>query len=218
MKNLKNELKTSTNILSTPFKYKIILIGSSTGGVTCLQKIVENLNPNLPPIIIIQHMPENYTANFAKRLNDISKLFVKEAEDGDILQINYIYIAKGGKHLTLDYFLDKDKMVKYKIKLSDIEKYNYIKPSIDITFISASNIFNQNILAILLTGMGKDGAEGLKIIKDRGGYTIIQDRDSAVVWGMPGHAYKIGAYHEILHIEDIADRIMELVNKDQTTI
>lgn len=211
MNEIKKNLKYSSNILSTNFKYKIIMIGSSTGGVSCVQKIFEKLEPDLPPIIVIQHMPENYTCSFAKRLNEISKIFVKEAEDGEIIKTNHAYIAKGGKHLTLNYFFDNDKITKFKIILSDIEKFNYIKPSVDVAFISASQIFNSNILAILLTGMGKDGAEGLKIIKEHGGYAIIQDRDSAVVWGMPGHAYKIGAYNEILHIDEIPERIMKIV-------
>jgi len=184
-----------------------------------IQNIFEKLTPDLPPIIVVQHMPENYTKSFAKRLNEISKIHVKEAEDGDILKTNFAYIAKGGKHISLDIIENQTNTnnsnsinyPKFKIKLSDFDKFNFIKPSIDIAFISASQVLKQNVFAILLTGMGKDGAEGLKIIKENGGYTIIQDKETSIVWGMPGHAYKIEAYNEILPIDNIAKRILELV-------
>ncbi|OHD16576.1 MAG: chemotaxis response regulator protein-glutamate methylesterase [Spirochaetes bacterium GWC1_27_15] len=182
---------------------KIIAIGSSTGGTLALEYIFKNLPANLPPIVVVQHMPENYTKQFAIRLNELSQINIKEAEDGEILTNGNVYIAKGGNHLIIER-----KGSSLFSKLINGEKIQFQKPSVDVLFNSLAKTCGKNVIAALLTGMGKDGAEGLLNIKNNGGFTIIQDEESSVVWGMPKAAYDIGAYNKILSLNHIPINIV----------
>lgn len=182
---------------------KVIAIGASTGGTVALEYIVERLPKHLPPILVAQHMPVNFTYQFAQRLNDISDLTVKEAEDDELLQVGTVYIAPGGKHLMI---------VRRGASLftmhNDGERVNFQKPAADVLFKSVAKVAGKNALGILLTGMGKDGAQGLLEMKNAGGHTIAQDEATSIVWGMPRAAVEMGAANEVLSLDDIVKAIL----------
>lgn len=185
---------------------KIIAIGASTGGTIAIEYILCNLPKNLPPIVIVQHMPPVFTYQFAKRLNDLSNLDVKEAEDGEVIEIGKAYIAKGGYHLKV---VRKGNITQ--LIFDDSEKVFFQKPSVDVLFNSVAENYGKNSIAILLTGMGKDGSNGLLKIKEKGGYTIVQDEASSVVWGMPKAAIDLNAHIEILSLQEIPSKILNLM-------
>ncbi len=182
---------------------KIIAIGASTGGTVLLEYILKNLPKSLPPIVITQHMPPGFTEQFAKRLNELSELEVKEVEDEEILVPGTAYIAKGGKHFGIERSGNL-----FKAKLLDGEKVNYQKPAVDVMFKYLAEVAGKNAMGILLTGMGKDGAEGLLLMKSRGASTIAQDEKSSVVWGMPKVAIEMGAAIEVLSPDEIINKII----------
>lgn len=186
---------------------KMIAIGSSTGGTIALEYILKSLPLNMPPILITQHMPPKFTYQFARRLNDISALTVKEAENGDAIMPGHAYIAQGGFHLIV-----KRKGSMLYTHLDDGEKINFQKPAVDVMFHSIAKTVGVNTFALLLTGMGKDGAKGMLELKEKGAYTIAQDEKSSVVWGMPKTAIDIDAHKEILALKDIPKRIVDLVH------
>ena len=177
----------------------IIAIGASTGGTEAIRAILENLPPNLPPIVITQHMPVGFTRSFANRLDALAKLIVKEAEDNEPLRQGFAYIARGDRHLTLYKHNNK-----FHIKLLDTPPVNRHKPSVDVLFNSVADNFGKNAIGIILTGMGGDGAQGLKKIKDKGAHTIAQNEDTCVVFGMPRVAIELGAADAILPLYEIA--------------
>lgn len=185
---------------------KIIAIGASTGGTIAIEYILCNLPKNLPPIVIVQHMPPVFTYQFAKRLNDLSNLDVKEAEDGEVIEIGKAYVAKGGYHLKV---VRKGNITQ--LIFDDSEKVFFQKPSVDVLFNSVAENYGKNSIAILLTGMGKDGSNGLLKIKEKGGYTIVQDEASSVVWGMPKAAIDLNAHIEILSLQEIPRKILNLM-------
>ncbi len=181
----------------------IICIGSSTGGTVALTNILPSIDKNIGvPILIVQHMPKLYTNSFAKRLDSLCSLKVVEAEDGMDVEPNTVYIAQGGYHLVLKG---------NKIFLDDSENVNNHKPSVDVLFRSVSREMGDRALAIILTGMGSDGTQGIVAIKDAGGYTIAQDEDSSVIFGMPGSAIKTGKIDRIIPLGKIADFINEFI-------
>ncbi|NPV38915.1 Chemotaxis response regulator protein-glutamate methylesterase CheB [Brevinematales bacterium NS] len=183
---------------------KLVVIGSSTGGTVALEYIFKNLPRNLPPIAVVQHMPIGFTEQFARRLNELSELSIKEAEENEMLEIGHVYIARGGTHLRL---VRRGEFLYTQFDHS--EKVNFQKPAVDVLFDSVASVAGKNTLAILLTGMGKDGASGLLKIKEAGGYTIAQDEKTSVVWGMPKAAIDRGAAKEVLSLDDIIQRIVD---------
>jgi len=194
-KHLLTEVKTTD---------KLIAIGSSTGGTVALEYIFKNLPKHLPPILVVQHMPPTFTMQFAKRLNELSELNIKEGEQDELIEMGTTYIAAGGKHMKI-----KREGASLFIQLTDEEKVNYQKPAVDPLFESVAENIGINALAILLTGMGKDGAKGLLKIKDAGGYTVAQDEKTSVVWGMPKAAVELNAAREILSLDRIVDKIVD---------
>jgi two-component system chemotaxis response regulator CheB len=182
---------------------RYIAIGASTGGTIALEYIIKNLPANLPPVLIVQHMPPLFTKQFANRLDDLSELNVKEAEEDEIINPGYVYIAPGGYHLTLIR-----KGITLYTRLLDTPRENYQKPSVDVLFRSMAEITGKNSLGILLTGMGRDGAQGLLQMKNSGAQTVSQDEASSVVYGMPRAAAEIGAAKEILSLDRIPARII----------
>ncbi len=176
----------------------LILIGSSTGGPEALRVIAEQLNTDLPGIVVVQHMPKKYTGPFAQRLNQVSKLNIKEAEHGDIIEPGCMYIAPGEKQLMFSRHGSK-----VEIKLTDDQPLNGHKPSVDVMFHSASKHIKKDILAIILTGMGKDGADGMLALKNSGAITIAQNEESCVVYGMPKKAVEFGGVKHQLSITQI---------------
>jgi two-component system chemotaxis response regulator CheB len=183
---------------------KLVAIGSSTGGVDSLIKVFSKLEDNLCPIIISQHIPYGFSASFAQRLNDNSKVEVFEAQNGMILKNGCAYLSPGNMHLTLE---KSGKNIV--IKLLDTIKVSRHKPSINIMFRSVNNTVGSSAMAIMMTGMGDDGSICMKELYDNGAYTVAQDEASCVVFGMPKVAIEIGAVRDICPLDKIAQYIIE---------
>ena len=182
----------------------IIAIGSSTGGIHVIENILSDLPSSTPPILIVQHMPEDFTLAFAKRLNSLSAVHVKEAIHEELILNNTVYIAPGNKHIQLQ---KENKM--YKIIILNGPKVSHNRPSIDVFFRSLAKCASSICKAFILTGMGSDGASGLLDIKKAGGKTYAQDEDSCVVFGMPKVALKLNAVDEIVTPTVIPKLILE---------
>lgn len=181
----------------------IICIGSSTGGTVALTNIIPNIDPNIGlPIVVVQHMPKLYTKSFADRLDSLSKLKVVEATDGEKLLPNTVYIAPGGYQM---------KVQSGKVVIDDSDPVNNHKPSVDVLFHSVKKNYADKVMAVMLTGMGSDGSDGIASIKDAGGFTVAQDEKSSVVFGMPGSAIKTGKIDRIIPLEKIAPFINEAI-------
>ena len=183
---------------------KIVAIGSSTGGVQTLETILQNLRPNHSPIVVVQHMPKGFTTSFAKRLNEICEnSYIKEASDNDQLLPGQVLIAPGDLHLELKH-TRKDR---YITQLKNFPKVSNHKPSVDVLFYSMAKEVRENSIAIILTGMGKDGALGIKKIKDAGGTTYGQDKTTSVVYGMPKVAFEMGGIQKQVSLDEVANII-----------
>lgn len=183
---------------------KIIAIGASTGGTEAVQSILTSLDENVPPIVIVIHMPAGFTRMYANRLNEICKMYVKEAEDGDVLKYGVVYIAPGGYHMRV---LKRSNQLYISCKQE--VKVNGHMPSVDVLFESVAQNVAPKVVSAILTGMGNDGALGILNIKNKGGFTIGQDKKSCVVYGMPKAANEIGGVLTEAPLEDIAKIIMD---------
>lgn len=183
---------------------KPVVIGSSTGGTQALEAIITALPADSPGIAIVQHMPEKFTAMYAQRLNGICAVNVREAKDGDRLERGVVLIAPGGRHLQL-----RKAGGQYFAKVVDGPPVNRHTPSVDVLFKSAAECAGKDLLAIILTGMGDDGARGMKQLHDGGARTIAQDEASCVVFGMPKEAIKLGAIDDILPLDRMASTILQ---------
>ena len=183
----------------------VIAIGASTGGTEVISEILSNLSEDIPGIVIAQHMPEKFTKSFAERINERSRLYVKEAEQGDRLYRGVALIAQGNRHMLL-----KSDAKGYWVEINNGLPVNRHRPSVDVLFRSVSQVASKNSLGIILTGMGSDGAHGLLEIKESGIKTIAQDEDSCIVFGMPAEAIKIGAADMVLNIKEITHFIYAL--------
>lgn len=191
---------------------KIIAIGASTGGTEAIKDVLSLLPANSPGIVITQHIPETFSRPFAERMDRSSALTVFEAMDGQQILAGHVYIAPGDKHLVVER-----SGARYMCKLSDGPPVNRHRPSVDVMYRSIAQNVGPNAIGILLTGMGNDGAIGLKEIHNAGATTIIQDEKTSVVWGMPGEAYKLGAVDHIEPIENMATRILKTIRKMENT-
>ncbi len=185
-------------------KIEAIVIGASTGGPKSLHTIIKSLPPKLGvPIIIVQHMPAGFTKAFSKRLNNNSNIDVVEAVHGESIEKNKIYIAPGGFHLEVG----KDK----KIYLNTDKTLWGVRPAVDKLFISASKAYGSSLMSIILTGMGKDGANGTVEVKKSGGHTISEDESTCIIYGMPKMAYATGMVDIALPLKDIPLHIVRSV-------
>lgn len=184
---------------------KVIAIGSSTGGVQVIEKILTSLPSTVAPILITQHMPAGFTASLAKRLDNICKITVKQAENGEEVNPSTAYIAQGDKHLLI-----KREGLKYVIDIKDGPKVSHHRPSVDILFRSFANELGRNGTGIILTGMGSDGARGMKEMSENGAKTYAQDEASCVVYGMPNEAVKLGGVTSSLSIQKIIELIQSI--------
>jgi two-component system chemotaxis response regulator CheB len=182
---------------------KPVVIGASTGGTQALESVLCRLPADCPGVAIVQHMPENFTRLYAERLNDICAMTVREARSGDRMERGTVLIAPGGKHLQLS-----KSMGQYFVKVVDGPPVNRHKPSVDVLFKSAAEVAGKDVLGIILTGMGDDGARGMKLMHDKGARTVAQDEASCVVFGMPMEAIKLGAVDDVKPLGQIADAIM----------
>lgn len=183
---------------------KPVLIGSSTGGTLAIEQVLQSLPADCPGIAIVQHMPERFTAMYAQRLDGVCAMNVREARDGDRLERGVVLIAPGGRHMQL-----RRQGGQYFVGVADGPPVNRHKPSVDVLFRSAAECAGNAALAIMLTGMGDDGARGMKAMHDRGARGIAQDEDSCVVFGMPKEAIAIGAVDDVLPLDRIAGAICE---------
>ena len=185
-------------------KIDAVVIGASTGGPKALQQVLTKLPANLNvPVFVVQHMPEGFTKVFAERLNKVCNLNVTEAEDGMSINRNTIYIAKGGSHMIIDSSI--------RVSLNKEPSIWGVRPAVDKLFESASKVYGGNLLSVVLTGMGKDGAEGSKRIKDCGGITISEDKSTCTIYGMPKAAYETGKIDLVLPLDQICNKITEIV-------
>jgi len=183
----------------------VISVGASTGGTEALRIFLEAMPVDAPGIVIVQHMPEHFTRSFADRLNDLCKISVKEAEDGDAVLQGRALIAPGNKHLLL-----RRSGAKYFVEVKDGPLVNRHRPSVDVLFRSTALYAGSNSIGVIMTGMGDDGAKGLLEMKEAGAKTIAQDEKSCVVFGMPKEAIKLGASDFILPLEQIANQVLNL--------
>lgn len=187
---------------------RILAIGSSTGGPQALQEVMKEVGTaiNDVPVVITQHMPPTFTAILAEHMGKAALRPAKEGEDGEVLKPGNIYVAPGGKHMILE----KDAGA-VKIRLTDGEPVNFCKPAVDPLFDSVAKAFGSATLGVILTGMGHDGADGVKTIAAGGGSIITQDEATSVVWGMPGAAAQTGMCSDILPLKDIGPKIARVL-------
>lgn len=186
---------------------KIVLIGASTGGTEAIRELLQKLPPQIPPILIVQHIPEFFSASLAKHLNDLFPFTVKEAAHNDIIKPNQVLIAPGGLQMSINVRKNE-----YYVEIKNDPPVNRHKPSVDYMFKSASDnkIPAENLVAVILTGMGGDGAAEMKRLHQRGVRTIAQNEESCIVFGMPKEAIKLGAVDHILPLKDIGEKIIQL--------
>jgi len=195
------EKKTKSTIYKTTDK--VIAIGASTGGTEALRFVLKNIRPDLPGILITQHMPAGFTKSFADHLNNECEVTVKEASDGERVMRGHAYIAPGGRHMEL-----YRSGAQYFIKVRDGLLVNRHKPSVDVLFDSVARHAGQNAMGIIMTGMGHDGASGLLAMKNAGAHTIAQDEASSIVYGMPREAVAINAANQILSLTDMPSKLI----------
>jgi two-component system chemotaxis response regulator CheB len=182
--------------------HRVVAIGASTGGTIAIERILAALPPNAPGIVIVQHMPENFTKHFAARLRQQSRLDVREAADGDSVTPGVALVAPGNRHLLL-----RRSGARYLVEVKDGPRVNRHRPSADVTFRSVARAAGANATGVLLTGMGSDGAQGLLAMREAGAHTIAQDEASCVVYGMPKVAVDLGAAERVLPLGEIAGEI-----------
>lgn len=182
---------------------KIICIGASTGGTEAIREVLTPMPADAPAIVITQHMPPGFTTSFAARLDSLCKIRVEEARDGQRILPGHAYIAPGGRHLRIDRSGSN-----YVAVVEDTEPVNRHRPSVEVLFRSAARVLGPNALGIMLTGMGADGAQAMREMKDAGSYNYVQDETTCVVFGMPRMAIQAGAAHEILPLNQIAPAVL----------
>ncbi len=182
---------------------KVIVIGASTGGTEALRVLLEAMPQDAPGMVIVQHMPEHFTASFAKRLDELCRISVKEAVDGDTVLRGRALIAPGNLHTLL-----KRSGARYYVEVRPGPLVSRHRPSVDVLFRSAARYAGRNAVGVILTGMGDDGANGMLELKEAGAYTIAQDEATCVVFGMPQEAIKRGAVHQVLPLEAIAAEVL----------
>jgi two-component system chemotaxis response regulator CheB len=187
-----------------PWSGRVVLIGASTGGTEAIRSVLAGLPENGPPVVIVQHMPAEYTGAFARRLNAYTNMEVREAQDGDALRTGLALVAPGGKQLEL---VSSGNQVK--VRIADGPTVSGHRPSVDVLFRSAAGVLGDRAVGVLLTGMGADGADGLLRLRTQGARTIAQDESTCVVFGMPKEAIELGAAERVLGLDQIAAGIVQ---------
>ena len=186
---------------------KIVAIGASTGGTEAIREVLSRLPASMPGMVITQHIPATFSKAFAERMNQTSAMSVKEAEDGDQILLGHVYIAPGDRHLLVE----RDG-ARYRCRLSDGPPVNRHRPSVDVLFRTVAQNVGRNGVGVILTGMGADGAEGLREMKEAGSTTIAQDESSSVVWSMPREAIERKAVDDIVEVTQVAQKLSKLCN------
>jgi two-component system chemotaxis response regulator CheB len=195
---LSRALTASTN--------KIIAIGASTGGTEAIKTVLTAMPPNSPGIVIVQHMPANFTTSFAERLDSLSQITVKEANDGDSVVNGHALLAPGNFHMLL-----KRSGARYYVQVKKGPLVHHQRPAADVLFRSVANYAGANAVGIILTGMGADGAAGLLEMKEAGARTVAQDEKSCVVFGMPKEAIKLGAVEKVVSLGDVTRTALKMI-------
>ena len=195
---------------SAAIKNSILAVGASTGGTEAIRNIFQRLPARIPPAVVVQHIPEAFSNAFARRLNQLCPFLVKEAEDGETLLEDHVYIAPGGRHMKV--INDRNSL---KIQITKDEPINGFRPSVDYLFESLASIKVKKIVPVLLTGMGSDGAAGLLKLKNGGCETIAQDEATCVVFGMPKAAINLNAVDHIVPLHEIATKIVDSLNMNK---
>ncbi|MFW5827064.1 MAG: protein-glutamate methylesterase/protein-glutamine glutaminase, partial [Alkalispirochaeta sp.] len=187
---------------------KIVCVGASTGGTEALREFLEAMPLNAPGIVVVQHMPEKFTAAFAQRLNAICEITVKEAENNDSVLTGHALIAPGNRHMLL-----KRSGARFYVELRDGPLVSRHRPSVDVLFRSAAQYAGPNAIGVIMTGMGDDGAMGMAEMHHAGAYNIAQDEASCVVYGMPNEAVKRGGVDESVSLSQIAEKVLKRVGR-----
>jgi two-component system chemotaxis response regulator CheB len=200
--------RAGTNAAMAETTDRVVAIGISTGGVQSIEVVLRQLDRTAPGIVMVQHMPEKFTASFAARLNSVCDMEVLEAKDGDRVINGRVLIAPGGKHMQL-----KRSGAQYIVEVRDGPLINHHKPSVDVLFRSVAQCAGRNALGIIMTGMGDDGARGLREMHQAGAHTAAQDEASCVVFGMPNEAIKLGAADQVVPLDDIAGWIRQAAGR-----
>ena len=183
----------------------VVCIGASTGGTEALREVLQALPANAPGVVVVQHMPAGFTAAFAKRLNSLCEVEVKEAQHGDPVLRGHVLIAPGDKHLLLER-----QGARYQVAIKDGPPVSRHRPSVDVLFRSAARAAGRNAMGVIMTGMGDDGARGLLEMKEAGAFTVAQDEATSVVFGMPKEAIGRGAALKVASLDHIAREIMQV--------
>jgi len=194
------------HLLSRSGLQRIIGIGASTGGTEAIAELLAGMPAASPPIVVAQHIPEMFSKSFSERVNKLSRMQVREARDGERALVGHAYIAPGSSHLSI-----RRSGSDYVCVLDQNEPVNRHRPSVDVLFESLARTAGPNAVGIMLTGMGSDGARGLKAMKDAGARTFAQDKATSVVWGMPGSAVELGAVDKILALEKMAGEVIRAI-------
>ena len=184
---------------------KVVVVGASTGGTEALKVFLEMLPEYSPGIVVVQHMPEHFTAAFARRLDSICRVTVKEAEDNDSVVRGRVLIAPGNRHTLL-----KRSGARYYVEIKDGPLVSRHRPSVDVLFRSAARYAGKNAVGVIMTGMGDDGASGMREMYDAGATNLAQDEATCVVFGMPNEAIKRGGVHKIMPLQSLASEVLRL--------
>ncbi len=187
---------------------RIVFVGASTGGTEAVKTFLLGFPADCPAMLIVQHMPESFTASFAARLNNLCKPRVVEASEGEAIAAGTVYVAPGHSHLTI-----RRQGPGYVVRLLQTPHCNRHRPSVDVLFDSAAEIVGRNAIGVILTGMGKDGAQGLLRMRQAGARTFGQDEASCVVYGMPREAVMVGAVEEVVALEGISRRVLATLGR-----
>lgn len=185
---------------------KIIAIGASTGGTEALKVVLTSMPSNAPGILVVQHMPANFTTSFAERLNELCAMTVKEAKDGDHLVNGVALLAPGNYHMLL-----KRSGANYYVKIKKGPMVHHQRPAVDVLFHSVADYAGSNAVGVILTGMGSDGALGLLKMKEAGAWTVAQDEKSCVVFGMPKEAIKLGAAGKVVPLKSVGKTVLNMI-------
>jgi two-component system, chemotaxis family, protein-glutamate methylesterase/glutaminase len=204
VKPAKTNIHSEKLVLNYSGTEKIIAVGASTGGTEAIKEFLMQLPANSPAVVITQHMPPGFTTSFAKRLDELCKINVHEAKGGERILPGNAYLAPGNFHLSIER-----SGADYRTRLLDTARVSGHKPSVDVMFSSLAKCAAQNTLAVIMTGMGRDGAEGMLSLYSNGAYTLAQDEASCVVFGMPKEAINLGGVSKILHLTQLAPAVIQ---------
>lgn len=213
VEQIRAQAPVRTGLSLTRTTHKVVAIGASTGGTQALQRVLSEMPINCPGIVIVQHMPEHFTRSFADRLNEICPIEVREAENGDSVTPGKALIAPGNFHMLL-----RRSGANYYVEIKSGPLVNRHRPSVDVLFRSIARFAGRNAVGAILTGMGDDGAKGMREMKEAGAFTIAQDESSCVVFGMPKEAIALGCVDQVVPLDRVAERIIRAVEIEDSQL